>query len=376
MKKFIVIPDSFKGTLSSLQVCNIMKKSILEHYPDANVIAIPMADGGEGTVDCFLYATNSIKVSVETTGPFGDCITTYYARMNNTAVIEMASAAGLHLAQDRLNPCKATTYGVGLLIKHAIENGCNEIILGLGGSCTNDGGTGLAQALGTIFYNQKGKPFTPTADTLNKIKKIDNSVTKNLLKGCHVTAMCDIDNPMFGEQGAAYVFAPQKGASPKDVVLLDNNLRSLAKIIKSSLSKDISFLPGAGAAGGLGAGVVAFLDGSLKSGIDTLLNIIEFDKLLTDTDLVFTGEGCIDTQSLHGKVVVGIGKRCQKQNIPVIVVAGSVGDSIEEVYQLGISAVFSSTPLPVDFEFCRQYSSKNLKNTMDNIMRLLKVASR
>ncbi len=375
MKKFIVIPDSYKGTLSSIQICNIMKKSILEQCPDSTVITIPIADGGEGTVDSYLHATNSLKVAVETTGPFGDPITTYYARMKNTAVIETASAAGLLLAENNLNPRKATTYGLGLILKHAIHNGCTEIVLGLGGSCTNDGGTGLAQALGTKFYKEDGSVFTPTADTLVEIKKIDNSATQRLLKGCKVTAMCDIDNPMFGEQGAAYVFAPQKGASPEDVKLLDNNLRALSEVIRSSLSKEVSSIPGTGAAGALGAGVVAFLDGTLKSGIETLLDLIGFEDLLKDTDMVFTGEGRIDTQSLRGKVVIGIGLRCKKHKVPVTVVAGSVCDGIENAYHMGINAIFSINRTPESFEVSRHYSDKSLENTMNDIMRFYKAVS-
>lgn len=372
MKKFIVIPDSYKGTLSSIQICNIMKKSILRQCPDSTVITIPIADGGEGTVDSFLQAANFVKVPVETTGPFGNPISTYYARMNDTAVIEMAGAAGLPLAENMLNPCKATTYGVGLMIKHAIESGCIEIILGLGGSCTNDGGTGLAQALGTIFYKEDGSAFIPTADILDHIKSIDNTATQRLLEGCRITAMCDIDNPLFGEQGAAYVFAPQKGASPEEVKLLDYNLRALSDVIFSSFSKNVSNIPGAGAAGGLGAGVVAFLDGTLQPGIEILLDLIEFEKLLAETDMVFTGEGRIDTQSLRGKVVIGIGRRCKKHKVPVTVVAGSVCDGIDEAYNMGISAIFSINRTPANFEICRHYSDKSLENTMDDIMRFYK----
>ena len=210
MKKCIIIPDSYKGTLSAIKICDIMKKSVLNHYPDCNVIAIPIADGGEGTVDCFLYALNAEKVSVNTTGPYGEPLSTYYARTGNTAIIEMASAAGFVLAEHNLNPCKTTTYGVGALVLHAIESGCKEIVIGLGGSCTNDGGVGLARALGTKFYNKAGVEFIPDADKLTEISYIDNSKTTEMLKDCKITAMCDIDNPMYGKTGAAYIFAPQK----------------------------------------------------------------------------------------------------------------------------------------------------------------------
>jgi len=373
MKKCIVIPDSFKGTLSAIQICDIMKESVLKHYSNCNVISIPVADGGEGTVDCFVHAVNAEKIPVQTTGPFGEPIQAYYARYNQTAIIETASAAGLPQAEGRLNPCKATTYGMGAIILDAIKKGCTEIVLGLGGSCTNDGGCGVAAALGAKFYNENNNTFIPTGDTLRDIRSIDLSETKKLLAGCTITAMCDIDNPMFGPLGAAYIFAPQKGADEAAVKLLDQNLIALSGLIEEKLGLDVSKLPGSGAAGALGAGVVAFLGGSLKSGIETILDLIHFNALLDGADMVFTGEGRIDSQSLNGKAISGIAKRAMEKNVPVTVIAGSIGQDLEEEpYHMGVTAIFSINREAKDFEISRYQSETNLKKTMNDLLRFYK----
>ncbi|MFA9464278.1 MAG: glycerate kinase [Velocimicrobium sp.] len=372
LKKCIVIPDSFKGTLSSFEVCRIMKEQIKSLQKDCDVITIPVADGGEGTVDCFLHALkNARKIQITATGPYGEPVSCYYARHENTAIIEMAQTAGLPLVEGNLNPAKTTTYGTGEMIAHAVRNDCTEIIIGLGGSCTNDAGVGAARALGVIFYNELGHSFIPEGDTLAQIKSFDISKANQFLKKCCVTAMCDIDNPMFGKSGAAYIFAPQKGADTKMVKLLDKNLESLSNTIETCLGRDVSKIPGAGAAGAMGAGIVAFLGGSLKSGIDTVLDIVDFNELLNDTDIVFTGEGKIDSQSIRGKVVIGIAKRAKKKNIPVITVVGAIGEGAEKAYDLGVSAIFSINRTATAFEEARHHSKENLAGTMDSIIRTL-----
>ena len=375
MKRCIIIPDSFKGTMDSLQICDIMGESVKKHYPSCDIIKVPIADGGEGTVDCFLHATQAKKIDVRTTGPYGEMIETYYARLGDTAVIEMASAAGLPLAmrsREGLKPCVTTTYGVGLIMKHAIEAGCNEIILGLGGSCTNDAGVGAARALGTSFYDTRGKEFIPTADTLIKIADIDNSDTLELLSGIKVTAMCDIDNPLYGKEGAAYVFGPQKGATAEQIRIIDANHRALASVIEDVLGKRVGHLPGAGAAGGFGAGVVSFFQGKLRSGIDIVLDLIHFEELLQDTDIIFTGEGRLDRQSLRGKAVIGIAMRAKLKNIPVVAVVGSIAEDIRPAYDMGLSAAFSINRAPLSYEEAKLHSEENLANTMDSIMRFYK----
>ncbi len=372
MKKCLIMPDSFKGTLSAVQICEIMKKQINKHFPDCNVIAIPVADGGEGTVDSFLYASNAKKIEVITSGPYGECIKTYYAKIEDTAIIEMASAAGLPMVENNKNPIKTTTYGVGTIIKEVVKNGCKNIIVGLGGSCTNDGGVGMARALGTIFYDEKGQEIVPYSNEFYKIAYIDNSATEKFLKDCKITAMCDIDNPLCGEKGASYIFGPQKGADIDTVKELDRNLKHLSNIILKSLKKDVCNMPGAGAAGGMGAGIVAFLNGNLKSGIDTVLDFIEFEKLSINADMIFTGEGKIDSQSLRGKVVIGIAQRAKKQNIPVIAIVGTIGEGAEGAYDMGVSSIFSINRQAVDFEKSRYFSAENLEKTMDSILRFYK----
>ena len=375
MKKYIIIPDSFKGTMSATEVCNAVREGVDSVFPSTQAIAVPVADGGEGTVDCFLYALDGEKVNVETTGPFGEKITVYYARFGNRAVMEMACCAGLPLAEGKLNPVNATTYGMGSLIRHAVSSGCTEIVIGLGGSCTNDGGTGMARALGTKFYDENGNEFSPRSDEFERISSIDNSKTEELLRGVDIIAMCDIDNPLCGKFGAAVMFAPQKGASAETVAVLDKNLAALAAAVKKSLGKEVAEIAGAGAAGGMGAGVTAFLGGKLKRGIETVLDIVQFDSMLDGADIVFTGEGRIDAQSFHGKVISGIANRTKKAGVPLVVLAGDIGDDIpEDIYEKGIAAVFPINRKALPYKEIRQFSPNYLKKTAADIARLYKAA--
>jgi glycerate kinase len=373
MKKCVIVPDSFKGTLSSLEVCEIISTKIREFYSECEIIQIPVADGGEGTVDCFLHALKAQKVYVRVTGPYNESLDCYYARKDNTAIIEMAQAAGLPLVENRKNPAITTTYGVGMMIRHAVENGCTDIVIGLGGSCTNDAGVGAACALGAKFYDKEGNAFIPTGNTLHKITTIDIAEVYRLLENCSVTAMCDIDNPMFGENGAAYIFAPQKGADTQMVAELDYNLRMLSDTIINTLGTDVSMLNGAGAAGAMGAGIVAFLGGSLKSGIHTVLDIIQFEQLIENADIIFTGEGKIDGQSLRGKVVIGVAERASRKNIPVVAVVGAIGEDAEKSYAKGVSTIFSINRAPVDFSVSRYQSKENLAATIDSLLRFYNV---
>lgn len=375
MRKCIIIPDSFKGTMSSLEICEIINAKVKEFYPECNTITIPVADGGEGTVDCFLHALKAEKVVVDVTGPYNEPLTCYYARYQNTAIIEMAQTSGLPLVEDRKNPGLTTTYGTGLLMKHAVEHGCTDIVFGLGGSCTNDAGTGAASAFGVEFYDAEGKSFVPTGSTLSKIARIDTTKAKQLLSGCTVTAMCDIDNPMYGKTGAAYIFGPQKGADEAMVIELDQQLRKLSQTIIDNLGIDVSEIPGAGAAGAMGAGVVAFFGGNLKSGIHTILDLINFDEMLDQTDLIFTGEGRIDSQSLRGKVVIGIAERACKKQVPVVAVVGAIGEKAEEAYQMGVSSIFSINRAAIPFEESRYQSKENLAATIESLMRFRKICS-
>lgn len=372
MKKIVLAPDSFKGTMSSIKICDIMEAEIKKFYPDAEVIKIPVADGGEGTVDAFLEAVGGEKIHVMVKGPYFETMDSFYGILadGKTAVIEMAAAAGLPLVENRKNPFLTTTYGVGELIRHAVESGCRNLIIGLGGSCTNDGGAGMAAALGVKFICKDGEEFIPTGGTLSRVDRIDTSEIMDL-SGVTITVMCDVNNPLCGENGASKVFGPQKGADAAMTELLDRNLRHFAEIIKVHLNKDITDMPGAGAAGGMGAGTAAFLDAELKRGIDVVLDTAGFDSLLEGTDLVFTGEGKIDSQSLSGKVICGVASRAKKHNVPVIAVVGDIGDDTEEIYSLGITAVMSINRVAVPFEIARHRSEKDLALTMNTIMRLL-----
>lgn len=375
MQNFILVPDSFKGTLSAIEVCNIMKSSIKNLYKDANIISVPVADGGEGTVDAFLYALGGEKKSIWVSDAFNEQkILAHYAMLkDDIAVIEMATCAGLPLVKNRLEPDKTTTFGVGELIIDAVNSGAKKIILGLGGSATNDGGCGMAAALGVKFKDEQDQEFIPTGGTLSQIYKIDMNNIYSKIKDIEFISMCDIDNPLCGKLGASAVFAPQKGADEDMVKSLDEGLAHLAKIIKRDLHIEVKDIKGAGAAGGLGAGSIAFLQSKLTKGIDVILDTINFDELVSKADIVFTGEGKFDSQSLHGKVVMGVANRSQKYKTPVIVVTGAIGENIQEAYNKGITAIFSINKEPMEFSKSALKSKENMILTMENILRLLKI---
>lgn len=375
MQNFILVPDSFKGTLSAIEVCNIMKSSIKKLYKDANIISVPVADGGEGTVDAFLYALGGEKKSIWVSDAFNEQkILAHYAMLkDDIAVIEMAACAGLPLVKNRLEPDKTTTFGVGELIIDAINSGAKKIILGLGGSATNDGGCGMASALGVKFKDEQDREFIPTGGTLSQIYKIDMNNIYSKIKDVEFISMCDVDNPLCGKLGASAVFAPQKGADEDMVKLLDAGLAHLAKIIKRDLHIEVKDIKGAGAAGGLGAGSIAFLQSKLTKGIDVILDTIKFDELVSKADIVFTGEGKFDSQSLHGKVVMGVANCSQKYKTPVIVVTGAIGENIQEAYNKGITAIFSINKEPMEFSKSALKSKENMILTMENILRLLKI---
>ncbi len=373
MEKILLVPDSFKGTLSSRQVCQVMAGQLRRFFPQAQVKSIPVADGGEGSVEAFLAAAGGERRTRTVTGPFGEPVEAFYGILGDgrTAVIEMAACAGLPLAEGRLNPERATTYGVGELLLAAKEAGCTKAILGLGGSCTNDGGVGAAAALGAKFTRADGTAFVPSGGTLGEIAVLDVSPVAQALQGMELTAMCDIDNPLYGEAGAAAVFAPQKGADAAMVARLDAGLRHLGQVAARCLGRDFSHLPGAGAAGGLGFGMAAFCGAQLRMGIDAVLDAVGFDSLLPGTDMVFTGEGKIDSQSARGKVVSGVAARCRKAGVPVVAVVGQIGQGFEEMYQQGLTAVFSINRAAQPFAESRFHAGENLALTMENIARLL-----
>ncbi len=376
MKKCVVVSDSFKGTVSSREICAIAQQVIPRHFPACEVVCIPVADGGEGTVDCFVQAMGAKRVGVTVTNALGEKSAAAYARLGELAIIEMAAAAGLPQVGALRCPGTATTYGVGELIAHAVDSGCRKILLGLGGSATNDGGCGCAAALGVGFLDADGQSFVPVGDTLGRIARIDTAEAAALLRSVEITVMCDVTNPLYGPTGAAYVFAPQKGADAEKVKSLDAGLRHFGDVIRSQYGLDVSAMPGAGAAGGMGAGCVALLGGTIQSGIDAVLDVTGFDRQLEGADLVITGEGRIDSQSADGKVVSGVARRTRAKGVPLIAIAGGIADSAGAVYDIGVSAMFSTdrAALPVDMLGAR--SPGDYEATLSDIMSLIAIAER
>ena len=374
MKKCVVVSDSFKGTVSSREICAIAQRVIPRHFPACEVVCIPVADGGEGTVDCFIQAMGAQRVKITVTNALGEKSSAAYARLGELAIIEMAAAAGLPQVGERRCPGTATTYGVGELIAHAVDSGCRKILLGLGGSATNDGGCGCAAALGVRFYDADGQSFVPVGDTLGRIARIDTARADALLQGVELTIMCDVTNPLYGPTGAAYVFAPQKGADAEKIKSLDAGLRHFGDVLRSQLGIDVSQMPGAGAAGGMGAGCVALLGGTIQSGIDAVLDVTGFDRQLEGADLVITGEGRIDSQSADGKVISGVARRTKEKGVPLIAIAGGIADSAGAVYDIGVSAMFSTdrAALPVDMLGAR--SPGDYEATLNDIMSLIAIA--
>ena len=371
MNRILIMPDSFKGTITSSDVCDIIEDGIKRAQPDVQTIKYPIADGGEGTVDCFLsFEDSSEKVTRTVSGPFGEDVEASYARFDQTAVIEMCAAAGLNISE-RLDPLNSSTYGVGQLIRDAVKNGSKKIVLGLGGSCTNDAGAGMAVALGVKFYDDAGCEFIPTGGTLEKVERIDAEGISSLLEGVSVFAMCDINNPICGPKGATYIFAPQKGATDETLPVLERNMKRFVGKIKSELGVDLSRIVGGGAAGGLGGGAYAFLNAKLQRGIDVILDIIGFEEKLKDCSLIITGEGKIDNQTLNGKVVMGIAERAKLQNVPVIVVSGTKADDLPDLREFGIMKLFVTSkegiPSSIAKEQVAAYSKGKLRASMIDV---------
>ena len=373
MKKVILIPDSFKGTMSSSEICGIMAEAVRAYYPGAQVVSIPVADGGEGSVDAFLSAVGGERVSVPVKGPYMEEMEGYYGLLDDgaTAVIEMAACAGLPLVGENRRAEKTTTYGVGQLMAHAAGRGCKKMVVGLGGSATNDFGAGAAAALGVQFLDENGEPFIPVGESLSRVAKIDMSGLLPALKDIEIITMCDIDNPLCGKSGAAYIFGPQKGADPAMVEYLNGQLKAIAGTVEQELGCDVADLPGAGAAGGMGGGMVAFFGSRLQMGIETVLDTVGSDRLAEDADLVLSGEGKIDTQSLRGKVVIGVARRCKKHGVPLVAVVGDIGDNIGSAYEEGVSGIFSINRIAADFSVVKSRSKDDMRLTVDNLMRFL-----
>lgn len=325
--KVIIACDKYKGNISAQKVCKIIRDAIYDIGKSIEVLISPMADGGEGTVDTIVESYNGRYVYLEVNGPLNDVVNAKFGVLDrsNTAIIEMSAASGLWLLPEKnRNPMETTTFGTGQLIKKAIEIGCKKIIIGIGGSATNDAGMGMAQALGVRFYDGSGKILGRGGKQLEFIKRIDIAGIEPLIKGVDISVACDVDNPLYGKNGAAFVYGPQKGADKSTVALLDRGLVNFASIVKKDLGKDISEIKGGGAAGGLGAGLVAFLDAKLLPGADLIINLTGLEKKIKSADLVITGEGAMDNQTYSGKSGYGVAKTAKKYGVPVIAINGSV----------------------------------------------------
>ena len=372
MNKVVLIPDSFKGTMSSSEIIAIMKERILHYHPSCKVVSIPVADGGEGSVVSFLTALGGEKITLRTKGPWNEEIESFYGILpDGTAIIEMAASAGLPLVGDRKDPSQTTTYGVGELILDAAKRGAKRLVIGLGGSATNDAGCGAAAACGVRFLGSDGKPFIPVGGTLDRICHIDLSTMDESIKAIPITTMCDIDNPFYGSTGAAVVYGPQKGADSEMIEMLDSKMRHLDSIISKELGIELQKIPGSGAAGGMGGGMQAFFSAQLQMGIDTVLETTGFETLAKGADMIFTGEGKIDSQSLRGKVVIGVARKARKMGIPVIAVVGDIGDDIDAAYDEGVSGIFSINRVAIPYKEARSRAQDDMRHTMDNILRFM-----
>ena len=374
MKKCIVISDSFKGSLPSRDICAIARERIPLYFPACEVRALNVADGGEGTVDCFLDSCGGERVLVSgVQNPYGEPIDAAYGLLpDGTAVVEMAAAAGLPLVAGRKNPCVTTTYGVGQLIADALARGARRIVLGLGGSATNDGGCGCAAALGIHFLDRDGVPFVPVGGTLDRLDRIDASGLDPAVRAADITVMCDIDNPLCGPNGASAVFGPQKGATPEQVALLDQALSRYASVLSSQLGSDAAQRDGAGAAGGIGCAMMAFFGASFLSGIDLVLDAAGFSTAVAGADLVLTGEGQLDAQSAYGKVPCGVARRAKAvRNVPVLAIGGALGDGAESLYSCGVDALASTVSRITTLESAMANAVASIEETTARTMRLL-----
>jgi glycerate kinase len=348
--KIAIVPQCFKGNLSALQVAQAIDNGIKRVLPNAMTIIKPMADGGEGTVQALVEATGGKIMATEVTGPLGGRVIAHWGLLGDsgTAVIEMAAASGLTLVPpEKLNPLLTTTYGTGELILAALESGCRKLIIGIGGSATNDGGAGMAQALGARLLDSQVATLPFGGAALAKLAHIDVTALDPRLADCDVVLACDVTNPLCGAWGASAVYGPQKGATADMVAQLDAALAHYANVIQRDLGVEVKDIPGAGAAGGLGAGLIAFLNAKVIPGIDVVIETIGLLEDLKDADLVFTGEGRIDSQTAFGKVAIGVAKRAKAFRLPVIAIAGEIADDYHVVYQHGIDAVVSIAPGPI-----------------------------
>ena len=367
--KIVIAPDSFKGSLTAVEVSDAIEQGIREIFPESEIVKIPMADGGDGTAHCLVNATGGKILIEKVTGPLGDEVLASYGILGDkkTAVIEMAEASGLTLVpENRRNPLVTTTYGTGQLIKFALDQGCRKMIIGIGGSATNDGGAGMVQALGAKLLDKDGEEIGFGGGELKKVFRIDTKYLDNRLSETKVLVASDVSNPLCGPQGASRIYGPQKGATPEVIEELDESLAYFAGIIKRDLNKDVKDIPGAGAAGGLGASLIAFLNAELRPGIEIIIEIVKLEQAIKGADLVITGEGKIDSQTIYGKAPIGVAKIAKKYHIPVIAVAAIIGNDADIVYQYGINTLLKISEPPMNLNESKAKKYRLIKKTIKN----------
>ena len=374
--KIVIAPDSYKESLSALEVATAIEQGFREIFPDAYYVKLPVADGGEGTVEAMVAATQGGIIKVRVTGPLGENAEGFYGLSGDeqSAFIEMAAASGLEMVAPSLrNPLKTTSWGTGELIRHALDAGVKHIIIGIGGSATNDGGAGMVQALGAKLLDAEDNPIGMGGGELEKLARIDISELDTRLANCRIEVACDVTNPLTGKEGASAVFGPQKGATPEMIARLDDSLAHYAKIISRDLDIDVLNLEGGGAAGGMGAALYAFCGAELRQGIEIVTDALHLDNHVADADLVITGEGRIDSQTIHGKVPVGVAKVAKRYNKPVIGIAGSLTADVGVVHEHGIDAVFSVIYTVCTLEEALKNAEENVRMAARNIAAVLKI---
>lgn len=375
--KIVISIDSLKGSLTSIEAANAIKKGILSVDNKSDVVIMPLADGGEGTVEALVQGMNGEEKVISVTGPINEKVNANYGilKETNTAIIEMAQASGLPLVPAELrNPLNTTTYGVGEIIKEAIEKGCRNFIVGIGGSATNDCGVGMLQALGFEFYDENDNLVGLGGKVLNQIKRIKTDNKLKELDECNFKIACDVNNPLYGENGAAYIYGPQKGATEEIVKELDKGLKNFAEVVKKDLGKDIAHIEGAGAAGGLGFGFLGFLNSKLESGIKIILDEIKLEEVVKDADIVITGEGRLDNQTAMGKAPIGVAKLAKKHGAKVIAIAGCTTPDAVKSNEEGIDAYFSivNKAMTIDEAMKKENATQNMIETTIQIFNLIK----
>ncbi|MEX5412051.1 glycerate kinase [Atlantibacter hermannii] len=376
--KIVIAPDSWKESLTALEVATAIEDGFRQIFPDAEMVKIPMADGGEGTVEAMVAATQGRIVNLRVTGPLGEPVDAFYGLSGDErqAFIEMAAASGLEsVAPARRDPRITTSWGTGELIRHALDAGVRHIIIGLGGSATNDGGAGMVQALGARLLDKQGEPLGFGGDALSQLARIDISKLDKRLAECRIEAACDVTNPLTGEDGATAIFGPQKGATPEMIKQLDSALTHYGQIIERDLDKSVMTLKGGGAAGGMGVALYAFCGADLRQGIEIVTEALALDAAVRDADLVITGEGRIDSQTIHGKVPIGVARVAKRYAIPVIGIAGSLTADVDVVYDHGLDAIFSVIPRICTLDEALENAAENLRMNARNIAAVIKMSS-